>query len=988
MATNTITTEQVREAIEQLAAMVAAGSISPQTVADILEMMRNLNDQEREKVIATAEAYIAEIQNTGLPAENVSYGESDVKKELDKIPTYVQSACNEVETYDSIVYKDYIYFNTGATYGSTGGSGLAIFNDVYSTIHVRAGMHNVSASSPFAVIAFFDSETISEDSYMQEASVVGIEGVHEYDAIIPEGCVLIVICNHTATLASPVVKVFEKAKTDAIKQDITHIKQSINNVSNINGVYNKWSFIGSANSSFDKVSLLTFTKGTYFQLFIKISNDAESYSPDSTTAIFAIYNGNTLVKKWLPSSIADLKNGVTVVFDEKFDGVLYCADRLSGNIDIVITCQSDVYGYNIIDGSVTENKMGRNDTIKSNTLAGTGLCTISYILSSYGELNYSDVFHITNGGSKMYEIEYQTTGTVSSLASSGSAILAMKINDTLLSDHILRHEDLANINGYKFLVTLNNGDIISIGDRLSGSPINVIIRERKYDDSLSTNSPIKVVLGNSDADVYDDSGYVETNGNINPNSTNNEYFIFKVSNAVKVKATIVGSTGVSVIAFYNSLTPSSSSLISNVIGDGSVHDYDVDVPQGTVAIGITNRHVELQTAIISIMMATDTLNGWVSKKIEGSGVSPLILTEGTYTSSNFINISNKVSTMPMVISASSYYTGTSAPTISYRVGAFTSLAYQIGSAIKTMQQWRIPPILTGMNASVTITVPSGTTLYIDNISLDYEASVCRPQYGVRMESHLGLQTYAPENTMAAYEAAAICGYPSCIVNPLATSDGVIILYHDGTQILTLDGGTTKVAFSIAEIGAMTYAQIQAYDVYKNSTMAEYFTCKVPTLEEFFALCARTGMKPTFSLHADHTEAVWLQIKSLLYKYGLNGTLTVKAPSVQALTSAYTYLGEALEALIIYIAASTLDEIQSVCNNMDNTSFAASNIVKGIQLDCPDTTAEKAAYIISRGYQASVWDVFRNLSGAQYKEYMSWGISNFTDDYNCNNGLNW
>ena len=72
MATNTVTTEQVHEAIEQLAAMVAAASISPQTVADILEMMRNLNDQERLKVIAVGEEYLQEILNTGITADKVT----------------------------------------------------------------------------------------------------------------------------------------------------------------------------------------------------------------------------------------------------------------------------------------------------------------------------------------------------------------------------------------------------------------------------------------------------------------------------------------------------------------------------------------------------------------------------------------------------------------------------------------------------------------------------------------------------------------------------------------------------------------------------------------------------------------------------------------------------------------------------------------------------------------------------------------------------
>lgn len=99
MATNTVTTEQVREAIEQLAAMVAAASISPQTVADILEMMRNLNDQERLKVIAVAEAYIAQIENTGINAELVNYGAKTVAEALQHLE-------------ENILYQETIPHNT------------------------------------------------------------------------------------------------------------------------------------------------------------------------------------------------------------------------------------------------------------------------------------------------------------------------------------------------------------------------------------------------------------------------------------------------------------------------------------------------------------------------------------------------------------------------------------------------------------------------------------------------------------------------------------------------------------------------------------------------------------------------------------------------------------------------------------------------------------------------------------------------------------
>lgn len=71
MSTLTVTTEQVHELIEQLAAMTAAASITPQMVANIFENMRQLNDQEREKVIATAEAYIQLIEDLGITKDNV-----------------------------------------------------------------------------------------------------------------------------------------------------------------------------------------------------------------------------------------------------------------------------------------------------------------------------------------------------------------------------------------------------------------------------------------------------------------------------------------------------------------------------------------------------------------------------------------------------------------------------------------------------------------------------------------------------------------------------------------------------------------------------------------------------------------------------------------------------------------------------------------------------------------------------------------------------
>lgn len=81
-----VTSNQVKEMIDQLAAMTAAASITPEIVASIFEKMRNLNDQEREKVIKVATEYIEEIRETGVDAEKCHTDNgSNVQEELNTL---------------------------------------------------------------------------------------------------------------------------------------------------------------------------------------------------------------------------------------------------------------------------------------------------------------------------------------------------------------------------------------------------------------------------------------------------------------------------------------------------------------------------------------------------------------------------------------------------------------------------------------------------------------------------------------------------------------------------------------------------------------------------------------------------------------------------------------------------------------------------------------------------------------------------------------
>ena len=163
MATNTVTTEQVREAIEQLAAMVAAASISPQTVADILEMMRNLNDQEREKVIAVANAKILEIQELNVEAEKVTYNDKSAAEAFD----YLFGLLGSNVSYDSDILDDEGHYYD--LHSASVGTALSSISKASSTskscgsIEVRSGaeitLHTYTTSGnagyvrPYAIVS-------------------------------------------------------------------------------------------------------------------------------------------------------------------------------------------------------------------------------------------------------------------------------------------------------------------------------------------------------------------------------------------------------------------------------------------------------------------------------------------------------------------------------------------------------------------------------------------------------------------------------------------------------------------------------------------------------------------------------------------------------------------------------------------------------------------------------------------------------------------
>ncbi len=114
----------------------------------------------------------------------------------------------------------------------------------------------------------------------------------------------------------------------------------------------------------------------------------------------------------------------------------------------------------------------------------------------------------------------------------------------------------------------------------------------------------------------------------------------------------------------------------------------------------------------------------------------------------------------------------------------------------------------------------------------------REMYGkqVALQAHRGVSTDCPENTMAAFLAAAAQGYDIIELDPKFTKDNVCVVLHDRTLARTgrnADGTKIEGEIKIAEI---TVAQARGYE-YGSWHAAEYAGEMIPTMEEALRFAA-------------------------------------------------------------------------------------------------------------------------------------------------------
>ena len=186
--------------------------------------------------------------------------------------------------------------------------------------------------------------------------------------------------------------------------------------------------------------------------------------------------------------------------------------------------------------------------------------------------------------------------------------------------------------------------------------------------------------------------------------------------------------------------------------------------------------------------------------------------------------------------------------------------------LRGAQRIGIPPVLwESITLEVHVELPEGSTLFAKDFDVSHAEKVPKTDTVMRYNAHLGFLGMAPENTLIAFRLAALCGFQACICVPKVTHDGVLVCTHDTTinhAARYEDGRELERDIYVKDL---TYGELLTYDfgIRKGDVFAG---TRIARLDDFFALCARTGMSPMFSAHPALPHEKWLEVKKALTRY--------------------------------------------------------------------------------------------------------------------------
>lgn len=149
---------------------------------------------------------------------------------------------------------------------------------------------------------------------------------------------------------------------------------------------------------------------------------------------------------------------------------------------------------------------------------------------------------------------------------------------------------------------------------------------------------------------------------------------------------------------------------------------------------------------------------------------------------------------------------------------------------------------------------------------EYGVADFKTNFNVKSVNHRGFNKAAPENTLSAFKLSAKNGFEYVECDVSFTSDNVPVVLHDSTIDRTSNG--------IGNINALTFDEVRTYD-FGSWFSADYAGEKIPSFEEFIALCRKLSLHPYIEIKssASYTQEQINQLVSIVQRYGMTGKVT-------------------------------------------------------------------------------------------------------------------
>ena len=216
------------------------------------------------------------------------------------------------------------------------------------------------------------------------------------------------------------------------------------------------------------------------------------------------------------------------------------------------------------------------------------------------------------------------------------------------------------------------------------------------------------------------------------------------------------------------------------------------------------------------------------------------------------------------------------------------------------------------NGSVSINAPFKWNGKPYNIEVTSAGSVDAIDYNVKAINHRGYNAVAPENTLSAFKLSADNGFKYVECDVAWTSDDVPVLLHDETVDRTSNGS--------GKIADMTFAQARALDFGSWKSTA-YAGEKIPSFEEFIALCKSRGLHPYIELKTPCNDVD--MIEDIVNRYGMRDRVTYISTDASVLAGILANYNKSRVGLIVgTITESTKNTARGLMNGANEVFIDA------------------------------------------------------------------